>query len=110
MSCFKFPDSLCDELTRMIRNFWGGQKQDEKKKAWLSWDKMCVPKACGGMGFKKLKPLNLALLAKQGWRLQTRDNFLVYQVFKAKYFPNYDFAHASMGKKTLYVWRSIMVA
>ena len=64
MSCFKFPDSLCDELTRMIRNFWGGQKQDEKKKAWLSWDKMCVPKACGGMGFKQLKPLNLALLAK----------------------------------------------
>ena len=22
MSCFKIPDSLCDELTSMIRNFW----------------------------------------------------------------------------------------
>ena len=53
MSCFRLLDSLCDELTSMIRNFWWGQKQDEKKKmAWLSWDKMYVPKACGGMGFK----------------------------------------------------------
>ena len=26
MSCFKLPDTLCEELTSMIRNFWWGQK------------------------------------------------------------------------------------
>lgn len=31
MSCFKIPNSLCDDLTSMIRNFWWGQKQDERK-------------------------------------------------------------------------------
>jgi len=31
MSCFKIPDSHFDELTSMIRNFWWGQKQDERK-------------------------------------------------------------------------------
>ena len=36
MSYFKLPDSLCEELTSMIRNFWWGQKQEEKKVAWLS--------------------------------------------------------------------------
>ena len=101
MSCFKIPDSLCDELTSMIRNFWWGQKQDERKMAWLSWDKMCIPKACGGMGFKLLKHFNLALLAKQGWWLQVGQNSLVYQVFKAKYFPTCDFVHASLGEKTI---------
>lgn len=24
MSCFKLPDTLCEELTSMIRNFWWG--------------------------------------------------------------------------------------
>lgn len=65
-------------------------------------------KACGGMGFKQLKPFNLILLAKQGWWLQVGQNSLVYQVFKAKYFPDCDFVHASLGKKPSYVWRSIM--
>ena len=53
----------------MIRNFLWGQKQDERKMAWLSWDKMCIPKALVGMGFKLLKHFNLAPLAKQGWQL-----------------------------------------
>ena len=51
MSCFKIPDSLCDELTSMIRQFWWGQQGKEKKVAWLSWDKLCEPKESGGMGF-----------------------------------------------------------
>lgn len=69
MSCFKLPDSLCDKLTSMIRNIWWGQKQEEKKIFWLSWEKMCEPEVGGGMRFKNLKLFNLALLAKQGWRL-----------------------------------------
>ena len=36
MSVFKFPDSLCDDMTRMIRRFWWGQKNGQNKMAWLS--------------------------------------------------------------------------
>ena len=66
MSCFKLLDTLCGELTSLIRNFWWGQKQNERKTAWLSWEKLCMPKSSGGLGFKLLKPFNLVLLAKQG--------------------------------------------
>ena len=33
MSCFKLPNTLCDELTGMVRQFWWGQVKDEKKSA-----------------------------------------------------------------------------
>ena len=69
---------------------------------WLSWDKLCTPKADGGLGFKKLKEFNSALLAKQGWWLQQRHNSLVYQVLKSKYFPNCEFSQASLGSNPSY--------
>ena len=69
-----------------------------------------MPKVDRGMGFKQLKPFNLALLANHGWRLLMGQNSLVYHVFKAKYFPNCDFVEASLGANPSYVWRSLMAA
>ena len=110
MSCFKLPGSLCDDLMEMIRNFWWGQKKEERKIAWLSWEKMCEPKCNGGMGFKDLKFFNKAMLAKQGLCLQMGGNSLVYRVLKAKYFPTCDFINASIGNNPSYSWRSIISA
>ena len=60
------------------------------------------------MGFKRLQQFNLALLAKQGWRLQTCQNSLLYRVLKAKYFPSCDFLHATIGNNPSYTWHSIL--
>ena len=78
MSCFKLPDSLCEEMMGMIRNIWWGQKKEERKIAWLSWQKMCEPKCNGGLGFKNLKLFNMALLAKQDWHLQMGGASLLF--------------------------------
>lgn len=47
---------------------------------------MCVRKLWGGMGFKKLRVFNLAILTKQGWRLFQNENSLLCMLLKAKYF------------------------
>lgn len=31
MSCFKVPNSLCKDLTSLIRNFWWGRKRMKGK-------------------------------------------------------------------------------
>ena len=36
MNCFKIPDSLCSELNSLIRNFWWGQCDKERKLAWIA--------------------------------------------------------------------------
>ena len=110
MNCFKLPDSLCNELNSLIRNFRWGQREKERKLAWIAWEKMCTPKAERGMGFKDLRAFNLALLAKQGWRLTQNTESLAHRVLKARYFPESNFLEAQIGKKPSYTWRSLMAA
>lgn len=90
-----------------MRNFWSGQKQKEPKMAWISWKRMCKPKAKGGMGFRSLQAFNLAMLATQAWRILLNPNSLVAQVLKAKHFPTSDFLNAQLGNSPFYSWRSI---
>ena len=110
MRVFQLPDTLCDGLTSMVCTFWWRQSNGKNRMAWLSWDKMCAPKKDGGHGFRDLRAFNLALLSKQGWRLQTNTHSLVYCILKSRYFPNSDFLHAELGQQPSYTWRSLMAA
>ena len=35
----------------------------------IAWDQVCKPISEGGLGIRKIKSMNKALLAKQGWRV-----------------------------------------
>ena len=98
MSCCKLPDSLCSDLNLLMGKFWWGQKANERKLAWVSWEKLCSPKVDGGMGFRDLKAFNLPLLAKQGWRILKNSNSLVHKVFKVKYFTETTFLRLKWGE------------
>ena len=108
MSCFQIPKSLCDKIEGIMRKFWQGQRGQESKIAWVSWKKMCKSKLNGGMGFRNLQVFNLAMLAKQGWRLITNPNSLVAQIYKARYYPHGDIFRAKLGSSPSYAWRSIL--
>lgn len=59
------------------------------------------------MRFRNLQASNLAMVAKQGWRLLTNQNSLVAKIFKEKYYPNGDVLKAKLGSNPSYAWRSI---
>ena len=46
------------------------------------------------MGFKGLRAFNMALMAKQGWRILRNPKSLLHSVFKAKYFAKVSFMEA----------------
>jgi len=45
-------------------------------------EKMCAPQEEGGIGFRMIHEFNLALLAKQLWRLVQFLDLLVARVFR----------------------------
>jgi hypothetical protein len=110
MNCFKLPVKLCKDIEGVIRRFWWGQKNDQRKIHWISWDKLCQPKGRGGLGFKELQKFNIALLAKQFWRLMHVKNSLFFKVFSAKFFPNGNILEAPEKNSGSFAWRSILKA
>ena len=69
---------------------------------------MCKSKLNEGMAFRNLQAFNLAMLAKQGWRLILNPNSLVAQIYKARYHPHDDIFRAKLGSSPSYAWRSIL--
>ncbi|EEE50691.1 hypothetical protein OsJ_30951 [Oryza sativa Japonica Group] len=108
MSCFYLTKSLCDELTSMILRFWWAQHDNDKKIHWLGKDKIMKPKSQGGLGFRDLHSFNIAMLARQGWRLIQNPDSLCSRLLKAKYFPNCNVLDAQSRKQMSYSWRSIL--
>ncbi|KAG7558954.1 Ribonuclease H domain [Arabidopsis thaliana x Arabidopsis arenosa] len=108
MSCFRLTKYQCQQITSAMAQFWWNETEDKNKMHWVSWEKMCKPKARGGLGFRDIGRFNQALLAKQAWRLLDSPTSLVSQVYKAKYFANKTLLEAKICYRPSYTWRSIM--
>ena len=85
---------VCEGIEKKIMNaFWWGNDDSSKRVKWMSWERLCAVED-GGMRFRKLRSFNVAMLAKQAWRLINNINSLVTQLMRARYFPNSDFFNA----------------
>ncbi|KAG2240642.1 hypothetical protein Bca52824_090606 [Brassica carinata] len=108
MGCFKLPKSILSKLATMMANYWWSSEPHHRKMHWISWDKMCLPKSLGGMGFKDLECFNQAMLAKQAEKILNNPHCLLARFLKSIYFVDGDFLSAPLGVRSSYAWRSLL--
>ena len=85
LSLFTIPISVAHRIEKLQRDFlWGGMGNDFKHHL-VGWDKVCVPKAKGGLGVWSLVLFNKALLGKWLWWFGLEENNLWRRVLVAKY-------------------------
>ena len=122
MMVFRIPTKICKGITSVISQYWWGDEADRKRIHWQEWWKMCVPKCKGGMGFRDFQCFNLAMLAKQVWRLLSNPDSLCARVLRARlsnpdslcarvlrarYFPDGKLLDARLKSGSSYTWQSI---
>ncbi|GAU30590.1 hypothetical protein TSUD_392810 [Trifolium subterraneum] len=107
MSIYLLPDSLINDIEKMINAFWWGGGDNNKGIRWLAWKKMAYPKEKGGLGFRDFHSFNMAMVAKQGLNFINNPNSLVARIFKARYFPRSSLLDSSLGNNPSFTWRSI---
>ena len=91
--CFELPMSLCKRIQSALTRFWW-DLADKKKICWIAWSKITLPKIMGDLGIRDIQLFNIALLAKQAWRLVSAPDclplgFYWVSVAKTKVFSTY---------------------
>ena len=64
MSCYRLPKAITRKLTSAVAQFWWSPGGSSRGLHWKSWDKVCVSKEEGGLGFKDITDFNTAMLGK----------------------------------------------
>lgn len=74
MQTMELPISVCDKLDRLNRNYLWGDTDNKKRIHLINWNKVCTGKSFGGLGIRKARNSNLALLAKLGWKIINQED------------------------------------
>jgi hypothetical protein len=107
MGVFKLSTGFCEQYEKLIRDFWWGDDENQRRVHWTAWDNITKPKGRGGLGFRDMHLLNQALLARQAWRLIQNPSSLCARVLKAKYYPHGNLLDTVFTSDPSPVWKGV---
>jgi len=85
LSFFKAPSRIISSLDSIFNKFFWGGCEDHRKLSWVSWTTICSRREVGGLGVRRLREFNDALLGKWCWCLLEERGSLWYKVLVARY-------------------------
>lgn len=101
-----FPTRTCMQIEKIMRNFLWSSSAEYKRKNLVKWDQVCVPKAEGGLGLRRIKEFNEACLMKLAWSAATSPSIWA-SWFRGRYFRNSPIWSSGNPKGGSCIWKKI---
>ncbi|KAL5538858.1 hypothetical protein UlMin_043555 [Ulmus minor] len=109
MHTARIPKAICAKLDARIRRFWWGTKEENARPLCLkAWDDLCVPKAYGGLGLRRMSSMNQAIIAKWGWDLLMGKNSQCLLFLQGKYLRAGSFKSVEALPTDSTFWKAII--
>lgn len=107
MQSARLPSTICSKLDKLNRNFIWGHDESKARTHLVNWDSVCTPITRGGLGIRKMQPLNQALLAKAAWRIHNGDQGLWANMFREKYLRGDSIINHNHNSTSSTVWKGV---
>ncbi|XP_062080606.1 uncharacterized protein LOC133785378 [Humulus lupulus] len=90
MSIFILPSKITAAIDKSCRDFLWGSIGNRSKLHLPSWEKVCLPKKLGGVGFREGKKWNMALMANFIWAISSKQDCLWVKWISSIYLKDFD--------------------
>jgi len=107
LSFFKASSKVCSLIKKIQTKFLWGWGYEERKIAWLVWDKVCSPIEMGGLGIREIGRFNVAFLTKWKWRTGVDDGGVWRDILESTYGSWRDMRVTMEDKKSYFWWRDL---
>uniref|UniRef100_A0A803PBX2 CCHC-type domain-containing protein n=1 Tax=Cannabis sativa TaxID=3483 RepID=A0A803PBX2_CANSA len=114
MSAIRLPVSLCKELDSIVARFWwkgcNSSHDSNRYLALKSWSHICQPLRNGGLGLRRFKDINVALVAKFAWNILVQSDRPWVKALSAKYCSTFEFWEVEKKSADSFLWKSLLSA
>ncbi|XP_071740587.1 uncharacterized protein [Rutidosis leptorrhynchoides] len=107
-SVFILPDAIIKDIGKLLRGFLWCQGEYKAEKAKVKWDDVCLPKEEGGLGIKRLKYWNVALMTSLLWRLLTFKQSLWVKWIHEYKLSRHNIWEVSVSADSTWSWRKLL--
>ncbi|XP_062085573.1 uncharacterized protein LOC133791669 [Humulus lupulus] len=107
MSDFVLPQSIIKEVEKLYCGFLWGVNGNRSNIHMASWEKVCLPKAYGGLKFRNGLIWNYAILAKYIWVISEKHDMLWVKWINSIYLKGSNFWSYKLPLDTSWYWRKL---
>ncbi|XP_062118489.1 uncharacterized protein LOC133832121 [Humulus lupulus] len=107
MTIFVLPQSIVKEIEKICRVFLWGTSGQRSKMHIPSWNKVCLLKAYGGLGFGDRANWNRAVLAKYVWALSDKPDLLWVKWINSIYLKGVNIWNYELKGDCSWYWRKL---